>query len=86
MMTEPTIEKLRALKMHAMMSAWIAQRGDPHMNDLHFDERLAMLVEVEALARENKRVGKLLHEAKLRIASACIEDIDLDVIEEEPSL
>lgn len=77
MMTEPTIEKLRALRLHAMTTAWLAQRMDPATNDLHFDERLALIVEAETLARDNKRLTKLLGDAKLRIPSACIEDVDL---------
>lgn len=75
-MTEPTIEKLRALKLYAMTTAWLAQRTDPSTADLHFDERLAMIVEAETLARDNKRMSKLLSDAKLRIPTACIEDVD----------
>lgn len=77
MLTEPTIEKLKALKLYAMITAWIAQRAEPSMNDLHFDERLALIVEAETLARDNKRLTKLLHDAKLRIPSACMEDVEL---------
>lgn len=77
MMNEPTIEKLRALKLYAMTTAWLAQRTDPSTNDLHFDERLAMIVEAETLARDNKRMAKLLSDAKLRIPTACVEDVDL---------
>jgi DNA replication protein DnaC len=76
-MTEPTIEKLHALKLYAMTSAWIAQRADPAIGDLDFDERLALIVEAETLARDNKRLAKLLREAKLRIPTACMEDVDL---------
>jgi DNA replication protein DnaC len=78
MMTEPTIEKLYKLKLFAMASAWIAQRADPTMSDLDFDERLGLLVEAETLARDNKRLAKLLREAKLRIPTACMEDVDLN--------
>jgi DNA replication protein DnaC len=78
MMTEPTIEKLRALKLLTMTNAWIAQRQDPSMAELSFDERLALLVEAETLARDNKRLSKLLHDAKLRVPSACVEDIDFN--------
>jgi DNA replication protein DnaC len=77
MMTEPTIERLRALKLLTMATAWIAQRQDPSMTELSFDERLALLVDAEALARDNKRLAKLLRDAKLRVPSACVEDIDL---------
>jgi DNA replication protein DnaC len=58
-------------------TAWIAQRSDPSMNELSFDERLALLVDAETLARDNKRLHKLLHDAKLRIPGACMEDVYL---------
>jgi DNA replication protein DnaC len=77
MMTEPTIDKLRTLKLYTMATAWIAQREDPSAAELCFDERLALLVEAETLARDNKRLQKLLHDAKLRIPSACMEDVDI---------
>src|SRR5438105_2482976 len=76
MMLEPSLEKLRMLKMCAMAAAWVAQRSDTSANDLDFDSRLAMLIEAEALARDNKRMQKLLHDAKLRIPNACLEDLD----------
>ncbi len=77
MMNEPTQEKLRTLKLFAMEAAWVAQRGDASMAELDFDSRLALLIEAETLARDNKRLQKLLHDAKLRIPNACIEDLDL---------
>lgn len=76
-MNEPTVEKLRALKLDALIAAWNAQRGDPEMNDVSFDERLALLVEAEMLSRENKRFAKLMFDAKLRIPSAAMEHVDL---------
>lgn len=75
-MIEPTLEKMRALKLYAMVTAWISQRNDTSMNELDFDSRLAMLIEAETLSRDNKRLTKLLHDAKLRIPNACIEDLD----------
>jgi DNA replication protein DnaC len=76
-MTEPTIEKMRALKLNAMVTAWLAQRADAGAQDLDFDARLALLVEAETLSRDNKRLQKLLYDARLRIPNACIEDLDL---------
>jgi DNA replication protein DnaC len=76
MLMEPTIEKLKTLHLYALANAWIAQRGDPEMASLDFDARLGLLVDAEVLARDNKRIGRLLREAKLRIPGACIEDID----------
>jgi len=75
-MNEPTTDKLRALKLYAMDHAWSTQRQDTSMNDLDFDTRFALLVEAEALARDNKRLTKLVHAAKLRIPGACVENID----------
>ena len=76
MLFEPTIDKLKTLHLYTMANAWAAQRGDPGSQDLDFDTRLSMIVDAELLARDNKRVGRLLREAKLRIPGACIEDID----------
>jgi DNA replication protein DnaC len=76
MMMEPTIEKLRALKLFAMVAAWFAQREDTSMGELDFDSRFALLIEAETLARDNKRLQKLLHDAKLRIPNACLEDLN----------
>jgi DNA replication protein DnaC len=75
-MNEPTTDKLRALKLYAMDNAWGIQRKDTSMSDLDFDTRFALLVEAETMARDNKRLTKLVHAAKLRIPTACIEDID----------
>ena len=41
-----------------------------------FDDRLALLVDAETLARDNTRLAKNLRDAKLRITDACIEGID----------
>jgi len=76
MLNEPTLEKLKALKLGAMASAWLDQQRDPAAMGLGFDERLAMLVDAEWLFRENKRFARNLSEAKLRLPQACIEDID----------
>ena len=76
MMMEPTLEKMRALKLNAMVTAWLAQRADTAAHELDFDARLALLVEAEMLARDNNRLKKLLYDAKLRIPSACLEDLD----------
>ncbi len=76
MLTEPTIDKLHALRLGAMAAAWTTQREDPKSLEIDFDSRFGMLVDAEHLSRENKRVARALREAKLRIPNACIEDID----------
>jgi DNA replication protein DnaC len=76
MLNEPTIEKLRELKLTTFAAAWLAQRGDPSFAALSFDERLAMLVDAEVLHRDNARLTRLLRDAKLRYPNACVEDLE----------
>jgi DNA replication protein DnaC len=76
MLNEPTIEKLRALRLAAMAAAWIEQSKEPKVSSLTFDERFGLLVDAEYLARDNRRLRRLLKDAQLRIAGACIEDIE----------
>lgn len=76
MLTEPTLNKLRALRLDAFAAAWAEQYKNPEVAKLAFDERLGLLVDAECLARDNKRLARLLKEAKLRLSQACVEEID----------
>ncbi|MBL9020891.1 MAG: IS21-like element helper ATPase IstB, partial [Myxococcales bacterium] len=76
MLREPTIEKLHAMRLRVFAAAWLEQEKSPDTVALSFDERLALLVDAEMLARENARLSKNLRDAKLRIADACIEGVD----------
>ena len=76
MLKEPTMEKLKALRLDAMAAGWAEQQKSTDMAKLAFDERFGLLVDAECLFRENRRLGRLLKEAKLKIGEACVEDID----------
>jgi DNA replication protein DnaC len=76
MLNEPTYDKLMGLGLTAMASGWRDQQKNPDVSALGFDERLALLVDAEWMLRENKRLKRRLHEAKLRLTSACVEGID----------
>lgn len=76
MLNEPTLQKLKGLKLDAFAGAWLEQHKNAEMIKVAFDERLGYLVDAEWLARENARLARLLREAKLKIPAACIEDID----------
>ena len=78
MLIEPTLEKLHAMRLGAMADAWMEQSREPEMAKLAFDERLGFLVEAEHLARHNRKLKRLLRQAKLRNHQACIEDLDYD--------
>lgn len=76
MLNEPTLEKLKTLRLDGMLNAWTDQQKSPEIGSLAFDERLGLLVDAEWTYRENKRIQRALKEAKLRISEACIEAID----------
>jgi DNA replication protein DnaC len=70
------MEQLQALKLTAMAAVWAAQQQDATASGLSFDERFALLVEAEWLARENLRFARTLKAAKLKLSQACVEAID----------
>ena len=74
-MIHPTIETLRRLRLTGMAKALEEQQGLPDCDRLSFDERLAMLVDREAVERDNAALAQRLRLAKLRQA-ACLEDVD----------
>ncbi|MCG5539459.1 IS21-like element helper ATPase IstB [Halorhodospira sp. 9622] len=75
MLHQQTIEQLRTLKLTGMLEALEQQQAQPQTHELSFEQRLAMLVERERLHRENRRLARLLQQARLRVP-ACVEDID----------
>jgi DNA replication protein DnaC len=76
MLTQNTLETLRHLKLRGMAQALEEQRENPNTHALAFDERLALLVDRERLSRENGRYRGLLRDARLKVAQACVEDVN----------
>ena len=75
MLNEQTFDKLYALQLTGMAEALKDQMGRVDMDGLAFEERFSMLVDAQHLFRENKRMKRLLENAKLKLA-ASMEDID----------
>jgi DNA replication protein DnaC len=76
MLTNPTIETLKTLKVYGMLEALEEQQQSPAVQGLSFEERLALLIDRERLYRENQRRTRLLRGARLKVAEASIEDIN----------
>jgi len=76
MLNEPTLEKLRAMRMAGMADAWLEQQQSADVARMDFDERFGLLVDAEHVHRENRRRDRRLKEAKLRQGNACVEDFD----------
>lgn len=76
MLAEQTIDKLEALGLAAMASGLSEQLSAPGTYDgLSFADRLGLLVDKEADARDSRRLATRLKAAKLR-HPASVEDID----------
>lgn len=76
MLIQQTIQGLRALRLNAMAEAFEQQRGNPTLQELPFEDRLAMLIDHERQARDSRRVSRLLKSARLKASEAAVEDID----------
>ena len=76
MLTHPTFDQLRALKLTGMLKALQEQEQMPGIECLAFMERMGLLVDRETAERENRRLTDRLRLAKLKQA-ACLEDLDL---------
>jgi DNA replication protein DnaC len=76
LLNEHTLNQLRDLRLDGMVHALTDQATSSAAAQMAFEERLAMLVQREIDWRDGKRLVRLLKAAKLKISSACIEDID----------
>jgi DNA replication protein DnaC len=77
MLTHPTHERLIALGLIGMAKALEEQRRQSDLAALDFEERLALMIDREAIERENKLISRL-KVARLR-QSAVVEDVNLKV-------
>lgn len=75
MLLEPTFAKLQQMQLYGLAEALREQLEQSGISELPFEERFSLLLDREWTYRENRRMTRLLQNAKLRLA-ACIEDID----------
>ena len=75
MLNEQTMEKLYAMNLNGMAEALEQQCAVPDAAELSFEQRFSLLVDQQWTWKENRRLRRLLTNAKLKI-NACIEDID----------
>jgi len=78
MLNEQTIEKLYAMKLNGMAEAFKEQLLQPDITELSFQERFSLLVDRQWTWKEDRRMKRLLSNARLRI-NGCIEGIDYRV-------
>jgi len=76
MLTENILQLLRSLRLSGMAEAFEQQLTQPATHEeLSFEERFGLLLDREAVYRDNRRVTRLLSGAKLRL-KAHVADID----------
>lgn len=76
MLIHPTLDQLRGLRLDGMAKALEEQLQTTDIEDLRFEDRLALLIDREVTIRSDRRQQNRLRKAKLRQKNACIEDID----------
>lgn len=75
MLSNPTVQQLRAMKLEGMAQAYLEQVELGNARSLSFEERFGLLVEREVSSRDNRGFLRRLQNAKLK-QSAVLEDLD----------
>ena len=76
MMMHTTLMQLRQLKLDGLAIALEEQLGQPGMTAMSFEERMALLIDREVHHRNDKKLLRLLKNARLKYGQATLEDID----------
>jgi DNA replication protein DnaC len=76
MLTHPTFDQLRALKLDGMADAFLELQAQDAAQSLTHAEWLALLLDREVANRGSRRFQSRLRAARLRHSQACIEDVD----------
>jgi DNA replication protein DnaC len=76
MLHQHTLDQLRSLRLDGMIAALNDSATQAAADGLPFEQRLALLVQRELDWRDGKRVARLLKNTRLKVSSACVEDID----------
>jgi DNA replication protein DnaC len=76
MLTHPTLDQLRALKLDGMADAFVELHNQAQAAELTPAEWLALLLDREIANRSTRRFQVRLRAARLRHSQAVIEDVD----------
>ncbi len=76
MLTHPTLDQLRELKLDGMADAFVELEAQDRSKELGHAEWLALLIDRETANRSSKRLQSRLKAARLRHGQASIEDVD----------
>ncbi|OGS19947.1 MAG: hypothetical protein A2252_01485 [Elusimicrobia bacterium RIFOXYA2_FULL_39_19] len=75
MLNEQTVAKMQGMKLAGMAQTFKELMEKPKRTDLTHEEFIGLLLDAELTTRENRKLLRLLSDAKLK-QQACIEDMD----------
>jgi DNA replication protein DnaC len=76
MLIQPLLDKLTQLRLPAFREGLKEQLNNPKYNELSFEERLVLLVDLQCTSRDDHRLKRLIKQAAFS-QSACIEDLEM---------
>jgi DNA replication protein DnaC len=76
MLNEVTLSKLRAMNLQAVGDAFNEQLTGKMCDEMPFEDRFSLLVDIEWTRRENNRLKRLIKKARFPLSNACLEDLD----------
>lgn len=76
MTNEMTVSKLNEMRLTAMSETFRNQLTNSKLQELSFEERFGIIVDIEWARRKSNRLIKLIKSAGFKFNQACIEDIE----------
>ena len=78
MLDMTTVNKLNEMRMTSMAKAFSDQLSNSQYNEMTFEERFGLLVDIEWSRRKNNQLSRLIKNTCMQDRSACIENIRYD--------
>lgn len=78
MTRQATLDKLKEMKLSAMADSFMIQLDDPKMEEIPFEDRFGMLVDIEYTNRKSNRLKRLVRMAGFDQPEAHFADINYD--------
>lgn len=75
MLTEEDFDLFRQFRVKAMGDKLREMVDDPAYDGMTFEERMKVLLDAEASARRDRKVARLVREARFKLPAACVEDV-----------
>lgn len=75
MLTEEDFDLFRAFRIKAMGDMLRDIVDDPACDDMTFEEKVKLMLDAESAARRDRKVAKLVKQARFKLPSACVEDV-----------